>query len=84
MNDSDAQEKYKFVVRIQKERAFMAAIEREDSTESFDPTAITVDASYAGPRLEKDTPITQDWCVKLMDYLKGEKRLHKKYVCQLI
>ena len=59
----------------------MAAIEREDATDSFDPSEIIVEASYAGPRLEKDTPITYDWCVKLMEFLKGEKRVHKKYVC---
>ena len=62
----------------------MAAIEREDASESFDPSLIPIESSYTGPRLEKDTPISSEWCIKLMDYLKNEKRLHKKYVCELI
>ena len=33
----------------------MAAIEREDASESFDPSLIPIESSYTGPRLEKDT-----------------------------
>ena len=31
----------------------MAAIEREDASESFDPSLIPIESSYTGPRLEK-------------------------------
>ena len=62
----------------------MAAIERDDATETFNPNEIPVEPSYIGPKLEKDEKITHEWCVKLMDYLKNEKKMHKKYVCLLI
>lgn len=42
------------MIKIQKERAFMAAIERDDATETFNPNEIAVEPSYIGPKLEKD------------------------------
>ena len=46
---------------------------------------ITVEASYAGPRLDKSTDeIDGEWCKTLMKHQKDQKTLHKKYVCMLI
>lgn len=40
---------------------------------------------YTGPKIESlESPITPEWCVELMDWMKSEKKLHKKYVIMLL
>lgn len=45
---------------------------------------MTVEDSYDGPRLEEDmSNLSSEWCIKLKDFLKNQKKLHKRYVSQL-
>ncbi len=43
-----------------------------------------VETSYAGPTLEKIEDVDSEWVLKVMEYLKGSKYLHKKFVVMLI
>jgi len=51
------------------EREFAKSIESSEPIE-IDTKNIEVPASYDGPALKEDEPVTEEWCVKLMDYLK--------------
>ncbi len=60
----------------------------EDESKNLDLSAIIVPASYDGPRITDEdelSDITPEWCVSLMEYIKGSKQnLHKKYVLLMI
>lgn len=85
--DKDAEEKYKMANKMFKEKALADAISVENSSEEINANAIKdmiVPESYAGPRLEEDEPITKEWAVKLMAWMKDQKVLHKKYLWILL
>lgn len=45
---------------------------------------IEVEKEYNGPRLEEKEEVTAQWVVKMMEYLKDQKLLHKRYALQII
>lgn len=88
VQDKDAQEKYKFVQKAIKQRAFEDAIQSEQGgAADCDPTKLEVEESYNGPRLEEETlqkGLSQELVVELMDYMVAQKKLHKKYLWNLL
>lgn len=87
--DADAQKKLKACDKAVKEEAFQKAIEsEEDSNINVDANSIVVDASYTGPALVADengnVNITTEFAVQVMAYFKDQKRLHRKYVLQVL
>jgi len=85
VQDADAQEKYKFVKKTIKEKAFLEAIQTADSVaDKIDFSMIEVEESYKGPRIEQDTPITAEWVETLMEHMRLENKLHKKYCVMLL
>lgn len=87
--DADAQKKLKACDKAVKEQAFQKAIEsEEDGDAKVDADSIVVDASYTGPRLEPDEngniTITQGFAQEVIEYFKDQKRLHRKYVLQVL
>lgn len=50
----------------------------------INPDDIIVDDSYEGPIFDCKDDITSDNIVKLMKWLKNEKKLHLKYCSRLI
>ena len=39
---------------------------------------------YSGPKLDEKGEVTAEWVVELMEYLRAQKRLHLRYVLQII
>jgi serine/threonine-protein phosphatase 5 len=68
-----------------KEKEFAKCIETDDKEKlAVNVDEIVVESSYPGPRLDNIDDIDANWVVKLMDYLKGQKVLHKKYATLII
>ena len=87
--DADALKKLKACEKAVREEAFQKAIESEDGDQvNVDVDSIAVDASYTGPRLVPDengnVTITMDFVAEVMEYFKEQKRLHRKYVLQVL
>jgi len=77
--DKDAREKYDMTLKEMRLRQFSKCIEVEDKKIEVDVQDIVVEDSYTGPRLESIDDITPEWCAQLMEFLKGQKVLHRKY-----
>lgn len=83
IQDNDAKEKFTFVKKVLKERAFLEAIRKEDESEKINLSEINemlVEVTYDGPRLDEGMEITPKWMIHLMEHLKSQKKLHKKYL----
>ena len=61
INDKDAVEKFNFVKKVLKERAFMEAIKTEDEVDNFKFDQLVVEPSYTGPTLDENVTITPEW-----------------------
>jgi hypothetical protein len=62
VKDADSIEKYKFVKKTLKERAFKEAICASEKYETeIDINNITVEESYKGPVILTDKPLTSEW-----------------------
>eukprot|EP00696_Hemimastix_kukwesjijk_P014027 gnl/Hemi2/27930_TR9221_c0_g1_i1.p1 gnl/Hemi2/27930_TR9221_c0_g1~~gnl/Hemi2/27930_TR9221_c0_g1_i1.p1 ORF type:complete len:518 (+),score=167.49 gnl/Hemi2/27930_TR9221_c0_g1_i1:95-1555(+) len=86
-NDGDAIKKYKECEKQVRRVAFEEAIATETApprsvVEDLDIEAMQVESSYSGIHLT--FPLTSDQVVQLMEFFRQEKRLHKKYVFQLL
>lgn len=56
-----------------------------DFFEKLLPEDILVEESYAGPRLDsQDADITLEWAKSVIDWMKDQKKLHKKYVWMIL
>lgn len=83
--DKDIVDKLAQIKKVIFEREFFKSIEMpEDKFEKIDVNSLEVPANYDGPRYEDEDVINADWCVKLMNYLKDQKRIHKKYLVKLL
>ena len=67
-----------------KEREFAKCIEKEDNAIAVKLEDIIVEDGYAGPRLNNIQELTHEWISNLMDYLRDQKVLHKKYAAMII
>ncbi|KAI4206078.1 MAG: hypothetical protein LQ348_001078 [Seirophora lacunosa] len=84
-NNSDAKIKLAECERIVKRVEFLRAIEVDDPPSAFeglDITSIEVESSYDGVRL--GTEMTSDFIDDMIERFKNGKKLHKKYVYQII
>ena len=45
---------------------------------------MVVEDSYTGPRLESIDDLDAEWCVKLMEWQRDRKVVHKKYATMII
>lgn len=82
--NKDVNEKLKLLKKIHKERNFLKAIEYEDETDQLDPNSLNVPSSYQGPKLEETQAVSFDWVMALVEHLKDQKKLHKKFVWMMI
>ena len=83
-NNKDVNAKLKLLKKIQKERNFLKAIEYEDDTDQLDPNSLSIPETYKGPRLEDGESISYDWIMDLIHHLKGQKKVHKKFVWKML
>jgi serine/threonine-protein phosphatase 5 len=74
----------------QKQEAILKAMRRDDEPSSMqqsvslDPKSIPVEASYSGPRLEDSGEVSAEFVRELMEYLRSERKLHKRYALQIV
>lgn len=86
-NDADAQKKLKACEKAIHEEAFNKAIETEETEQlAIDFDSMVVESSYQGPRLvdDKVENIDLKFVKDMIEHLKGQKRLHKKYVLMIL
>jgi serine/threonine-protein phosphatase 5 len=67
-----------------KEREFAKCIQKEDERIVVDVNQIEVEASYQGPTLDGPEAINGTWVQKLMEYLQGQKVLHRKFAIMIL
>jgi len=70
-----------------KRMAFEKAIhadhaDEEKLSDTLDPASMVVEDSYTGPR--PDWPLQHEAALEIAAYLREQKALHSKYVCQLL
>eukprot|EP01017_Pseudomicrothorax_dubius_P031151 TRINITY_DN394_c0_g2_i2.p1 TRINITY_DN394_c0_g2~~TRINITY_DN394_c0_g2_i2.p1 ORF type:complete len:490 (-),score=97.11 TRINITY_DN394_c0_g2_i2:61-1530(-) len=82
----DIAEKLKEVKKIVMEQRFAESIafDAEPASSKINPKDLVVPDSYDGPQLTEEEPVTQEWVVSLLEYMRKEKRLHKKYLWLLM
>jgi serine/threonine-protein phosphatase 5 len=84
-NDKTAKLRCEECSRIVKRDAFLKAIEVADApsaAEGLDLDNMIVEAEYDGVKLEKE--MTQEFIDDMIDRFKNEKKIHRKYVFQII
>lgn len=80
----EVEDKMKTISGLIKEQKFLQSITRDDEYDKIKPEDLTIEASYDGPKLEKDEPITADWAKEALDYMQKQKKLHKKVVWSIV
>lgn len=82
--NQEALEKLKNCEKAVRQLAFTSAIHEESETasENFDPKTLEVESSYSGPHLSE--PITVEFMKDLLAHLKDQKKLHIKYVFDIL
>ena len=86
-SDKDAQLRVKECEQAIRAKAFHDAIASSSSipvSETLDYKTIAVDDSYTGPRLADDALPDQAFITDLIAYYKEQKRLHRRYVYQIL
>lgn len=84
-NDKDAKQKLNDCLKIVREEEFLRAISSEGPDISkLDYKSIEIESSYDGPRLPENGVITPEFVLELTDAFRKQKRLHKKYVYQIL
>lgn len=84
-NDKDAKLKLAECEKIVKKVEFLRAIEVGDepsAAEGLDLDAMVVDPEYDGVRIEKE--MTPEFITDMLERFKNGKKIHKKYVYQII
>ncbi|KAK3700273.1 hypothetical protein RRG08_033551 [Elysia crispata] len=85
-NDKDARVKYSECNKICKRIAFEKAIASDDGkclADTIDIESLVIEANYDGPHLQDGT-VTVDFANALIEAYKDQKKLPKKYVCQIL
>ncbi|KAF2462439.1 serine/threonine-protein phosphatase PP2A catalytic subunit [Lineolata rhizophorae] len=83
--DKNARLQFQECDKVVKRDAFLKAIEVEEpssAAEGLDLDAMAVEPDYDGARLEKE--MTEDFIKDMIQRFKGGKRIHKKYVFQIV
>jgi len=83
--NKDARSKLNECEKAIRKEKFEAAIGVDHGAPAtqIDPDTIEVESTYTGPRLE-DGIVTEKFMDELLLWLKAEKKLHKKYVYQIL
>ncbi|KAM3139418.1 hypothetical protein pb186bvf_008443 [Paramecium bursaria] len=85
VKDPDIDEKLKQIRKAIYEREFFKSIEIPDQkAEPINYQEIVVENGYDGPRFEMEDQFTPELVVRLMNYLKDQKKLHRKYTIILL
>lgn len=80
----DVNERIKYLKQLKREREFLECLQYDDELDKCNETEIVVGNDYAGPVLNADTQIDLPWIEATLEFLRKEKRLHKRYLWTLI
>ena len=91
-NDKDALKKLKACEDTIRKENFLKAIDsddRDDPSGGIDISQFVVEPTYNGPRLEdvqsgEQPNVTIEFAMKCVEHFKEEKKIHKKYVLQIL
>jgi serine/threonine-protein phosphatase 5 len=86
-DDADSKEKYQLCMKMHKEKLFSESISVDEDMgkkmlDIFNE--ISVSSTYSGPVIKEGEPITSEWVIELMEYMRSQKVLHKKYMWTLL
>ena len=79
-SNSEVNDKIKYLRQLKREREFYSCIQYEDELEKLDVERIEVESSYQGPVIDRKEPLTREKVMEIIQYLKDQKKLHKKYL----
>lgn len=85
--DTDAKERLASCEKEYKRILFLKAIESADTiapSRKFKPETMPIPATYAGPRLELDQPLTADYVAAMAKLYKEEGLIPLRDACQII
>ena len=82
--DVDAKQKYDWAVKEKRYREFGASLDSGSTVDKITEESIIVESTYKGPVLNDMKELTLEWVLGLINYLKDEKRLHKRYVIKIV
>ncbi|KAG0171579.1 Serine/threonine-protein phosphatase 5 [Apophysomyces sp. BC1015] len=87
--DKDAKSKLDECAKIVKRIEFEKAIEHDDRiasvADSLDPSTMTVESTYDGPKINEETKeIDEEFVKQLIQRFKDQKKVHKKYAFMII
>jgi serine/threonine-protein phosphatase 5 len=85
--DADAQDKYKLVRNIIREKRFADSISVESALEQVNINSFNemiVPSTYTGPTLTDADNVTAEWVISMMDWMSDQKILYKKYCWMLL
>ena len=83
-NISDVNDRIKFLKQMKREREFLECIQYENELDKANENELVVEPGYDGPVIEADTPIDLEFVKQTLEYLRGQRKLHKKYLWVLI
>jgi serine/threonine-protein phosphatase 5 len=86
-DDADAKEKHALCIKMHKEKLFSESISVDvDAGKKLMELyhEISVSSSYTGPIISDEEPITSEWVIGFMEYMKSQKVLHKKHLWTLL
>ena len=83
-SNKDINERLAMLRKLKKEQDFLDAIQHEDELDKCKEENLTVEPSYNGPVITRDSPVKLDDVFELLEYLKQQKKLHKKYLWTLL
>jgi serine/threonine-protein phosphatase 5 len=85
--DKDARKKMKYCDSELKRAAFEKAIASEKGatpSQTLDISKIEVPGSYDGPKWEGDKPITLEFVKEMIEHMRSQKVLHRKYTIKIL
>jgi len=82
--NAEAKEKYEWALKEKRYREFGATLDYSFSIEKINEESIVIDSSYTGPTLYDMKDLTSNWVIELMNHLKNEKKLHKRFAVKMI
>lgn len=80
INTKEVNDKIATIQNMIKEQKFLASIYREDEIDKANPDDLKIEDGYKGPLLAADEPITAEWAKNALDYMRDQKKIHKKVV----
>ena len=82
--DLDTKQKYDWALKEKRYREFGATLDVGTHTDKITEESIIVESSYQGPVLNDMNDLTYEWVIGLVNYLKEEKRFHKRFVIKML